>query len=174
MLCKKSRTIVNQAGQAIGRQKQNRIETEQLSVRIPAGVDNGSRIRVQGKGEGTGAKGDLYLRVKVKPHPIFKRNGDDIQLEVPVTVYEAALGQKIEIPTLDGSATVAIPSGVQSGTKLRLKGVPNLKTKLRGDQYVEVKIVMPDNLTAEDKKKFEELACSHPYNPRAKFVRYMT
>jgi curved DNA-binding protein len=160
---------------SIGRHKQNRIETEQLSVRIPAGVDNGSRIRVQGKGEGTGTKGDLYLRVKVKPHPIFKRNGDDIQLEVPVTVYEAALGQKIEIPTVDGTAAVAIPSGVQSGTKLRLKGkgVPNLKTKVRGDQYVEVKIVMPDNLTAEDKKKFEELASSHPYNPRAKFARYM-
>jgi DnaJ-class molecular chaperone len=160
---------------SISRQKQEGVETEKLSVRIPAGVDNGSRIRVQGKGEGGGAKGDLYLRVKVKPHPIYNRKGDDIYLEVPVTVYEAALGKKIEIPTIDGTAEMTIPPGVQSGTRLRLKGkgVTNLKTKVRGDQYIEIKIAMPDKISEDDRKKFEELEKSHPYNPRAKLSRYM-
>ena len=160
---------------SISRQKQDGVETEKLSVRIPAGVDNGSRIRVQGKGEGGGAKGDLYLRVKVKPHPIYSRKGDDIYLEVPVTVYEAALGRKIEIPTIDGTAEMTIPPGVQSGTRLRLKGkgVTNLKTKARGDQYIEIKIAMPDKIGEDDRKRFEELEKSHPYNPRAKLSRYM-
>lgn len=158
---------------SISRQKQEGVETEKLSVRIPAGVDNGSRIRVQGKGEG--AKGDLYLRVKVKPHPIYSRKGDDIYLEVPVTVYEAALGKKIEIPTIDGTAEMTIPPGVQSGTRLRLKGkgVTNLKTKVRGDQYIEIKIAMPDKIDEDDRKKYEEIERSHPYNPRAKLSRYM-
>ncbi len=160
---------------SISRQKQDGVETEKLSVRIPAGVDNGSRIRVQGKGEGGGAKGDLYLRVKVKPHPVYSRKGDDIYLEVPVTVYEAALGRKIEIPTIDGTAEMTIPPGVQSGTRLRLKGkgVTNLKTKARGDQYIEIKIAMPDKIGEDDRKRFEELENSHPYNPRAKLSRYM-
>lgn len=160
---------------SISRQKQEGVETEKLSVRIPAGVDNGSRIRVQGKGEGGGAKGDLYLRVKVKPHPVYTRKGDDIYLEVPVTVYEAALGKKIEIPTIDGTAEMTIPPGVQSGTRLRLKGkgVTNLKTKVRGDQYIEIRIAMPDKISEEDRKKYEELEKSHPYNPRAKLGRYM-
>ncbi|KAB2834533.1 MAG: molecular chaperone DnaJ, partial [Candidatus Dadabacteria bacterium] len=136
----------------------------------------GSRIRVQGKGEARGStKGALYLRVKVKPHPIFTRKGDDIYLEVPVTVYEAALGNKIEVPTIDGTAEMTIPPGVQSGSKLRLKGkgATNLKTKVRGDQYIEIKIAMPDKITDEDRKKFEEIGKSHPYNPRVKFARYM-
>lgn len=160
---------------SISRQKQEGVETEKLSVRIPAGVDNGSRIRVQGKGEGGGAKGDLYLRVKVKPHPIYSRKGDDISLEVPVTVYEAALGKKIEIPTIDGTAEMTIPPGVQSGTRLRLKGkgVTNLKTKVRGDQYIEIRIAMPDKISEDDRKMFEDLEESHPYNPRAKLSRYM-
>jgi molecular chaperone DnaJ len=113
--------------------------------------------------------------VKVKPHPIFSRKGDDIYLEVPVTVYEAALGKKIEVPTIDGTAEMAIPPGVQSGTKLRLKGkgVTNLKTKVRGDQYIEIRIAMPDEISEEDRKRFEDLERSHPYNPRVKFGRYM-
>lgn len=161
---------------SISRQKHEGVETEKLSVRIPAGVDNGSRIRVQGKGEAHGStKGDLYLRVKVKPHPIFTRKGDDIYLEVPVTVYEAAIGNKIEVPTIDGTAEMTIPPGVQSGSKLRLKGkgVTNLKTKVRGDQYIEIKIAMPDKITEKDKKIYEDLGKSHPYNPRVKFARYM-
>ncbi len=161
---------------SISRQKHDKIETEMLSVKIPAGVNNGSRVRIHGKGEGGGeAKGDLYLRIKVKPHPIFKRKGDDIHLELPVTFYEAALGKKIEIPTIDGTAELTVPEGVQTGTRLRLKGkgVPNLKTKARGDQYIEIKIVMPEKISEDDRKRFEELSKSHPYYPRSKYSRYM-
>jgi len=161
----------------ISRQKLNNVNTEKLSVKIPPGVSTGSRIRVQGKGEssGRGDQGDLFLRIKVKPHPIFKRRGDDIHLELPITFYEAALGKQVDIPTIDGTANLSIPSGVQSGAKLRLKGkgVPNIKSKKRGDQYVVVKVVMPDNIKDSDKKIFEELAESNPYDPRTKFSKYM-
>lgn len=162
---------------SISRQKLNNVITEKLSVKIPAGVATGSKIRVQGKGEsgGKGDKGDLYLRIKVKPHPIFKRKQDDIYLELPITYYEAALGKQVDVPTIDGTAKVSIPSGVQNGTKLRLKGkgVQNVKTKARGNQYVEIKIVMPDNIKESDKELFEKLAESNPYDPRTKFSRYM-
>ena len=105
----------------------------------------------------------------------FRRKGDDIYLEVPVSIYESALGKKIDVPTIDGSAEMTLPSGVQNGAKLRLKGkgVTNLKTKARGDQYVEIKLVMPDKITDDEKKKFEELEKDRPYNPRTKFERYM-
>lgn len=162
---------------SISRQKLNNVITEKLSVKIPPGVATGSKIRVQGKGEsgGRGDKGDLYLRIKVKPHPMFKRKQDDIYLELPITYYEAALGKQVDVPTIDGTAKVSIPSGVQNGTKLRLKGkgVQNVKTKVRGNQYVEIKIVMPDNIKESDKEIFEKLAESSPYDPRTKFSRYM-
>lgn len=161
----------------INRQKLNNVDTEKLSVKIPPGVSTGSRIRVQGKGESgsRGNQGDLYLRIVVKPHTLFKRRQDDIYLEVPITFYEAALGKQVDVPTIDGTAKVSIPPGVQNGTKLRLKGkgVQNIKTKERGDQYVEVKIVMPDNIKESDKKIFEDLAENIPYDPREKFNRYM-
>jgi len=161
----------------ISRQKLNNVNSEKLSVKIPPGVATGSKIRIKGKGEsgGRGNKGDLYLRIKVKPHPILKRKLDDIYLELPVTFYEAALGKQVDVPTIDGAAKLSIPPGVQNGTKLRLKGkgVQNIRTKARGDQYVVVKIVMPDNIKEGDKKIFEELAESNPYDPRTKFSKYM-
>lgn len=162
---------------SISRQREGgAADMEQLTVKIPAGVDNGSRIRIKGKGEASGGgQGDLYLRIKVRPHPIFRRKGDDIYLEVPVSIYESALGKKIDVPTIDGPAEMTLPSGVQNGAKLRLKGkgVTNLKTKARGDQYIEIKLVMPDKITEDEKKKFEELEKDRPYNPRTKFERYM-
>lgn len=154
---------------------EGKILTETISVRIPPGVDDGSRIRVPGKGEvGRGHSGDLFLRVKVRPHPIFKRKQDDIYIELPVTFYEAALGAQINVPTIDGSATVTIPPGVQNGTKLRLKGkgVPNIRSGERGDEYVVVKIVMPERINENVKKTFEELARTAPYNPRTHLERY--
>jgi DnaJ-class molecular chaperone len=161
----------------ISRQKLNNVSTEKLSVKIPPGVATGSRIRVQGKGESgsRGDQGDLYLRIVVQAHPLFKRRQDDIYLELPVTVYEAALGKQVDVPTIDGTAKLSVPPGVQNGTKLRLKGkgVQNIKTKERGDQYVEVKIVMPDNIKDSDKKFFEELAENIPYDPREKLNRYL-
>ncbi len=154
-----------------------KVVTETISVKVPPGVDDGSRIRIPGKGE-TGARGntgDLYLRVKVRPHPIFKRDRFDINLEVPITFYEAVLGAQINVPTIDGTAKVTIPSGIQNGTKLRLKGkgVQNLKNKERGDQYVIVRIAMPEQPSENVRKNFEELAKSNPYNPRINLEKYM-
>lgn len=151
--------------------------TETISVKIPSGVDNGSKIRVAGKGEpgrNSGSRGDLYLRVKVAPHPIFKRNKNDIFLDLPVTIFEAALGAEVSVPTVDSTATLKIPAGVQNGTKMRLKGkgVLNPKTRERGDQYINIVVSMPDMMTQTDKKKFEELSESIKYNPRINIERY--
>ncbi len=123
--------------------------TETIDVRIPPGVANGGRVRVPGKGNsGTmGAQaGDLYLRVVVRPHEFFERRGNDLYTKVPVTVPEASLGAKIEVPTIDGRSLVRIPPGTNSGRTLRLKekGVPHGKSGARGDQYVEIQIVVPE------------------------------
>jgi molecular chaperone DnaJ len=122
--------------------------TETIDVRIPAGVANGGRVRVPGKGNsGTmgASAGDLYLRVVVRPHPFFERRGNDLYIQVPVTVAEATLGAKIEVPTMDGRALVRIPPGTNSGKTLRLrdKGVPNVRDGARGDQYVQIQVVVP-------------------------------
>ncbi|HJZ65139.1 MAG TPA: molecular chaperone DnaJ [Candidatus Acidoferrum sp.] len=121
---------------------------ETIDVRIPAGVANGGRVRVPGKGNaGTmGAPaGDLYLAVEVKPHPFFERRANDLYTKIPVTVSEATLGAKIEVPTIDGRSLVRIPPGTNSGKTLRLKekGVPSARTGARGDQYVEIQVVVP-------------------------------
>ncbi|MDP2736092.1 MAG: DnaJ C-terminal domain-containing protein, partial [bacterium] len=126
-----------------------RPESESLEVRIPPGVSDGSRVRVPGKGNVGrygGPTGDLYIITKVAPHPFFERRGEDIYTTVPVTVTEAALGAKIEVPTIEQSrALLKIPPGTASGQKFRLreKGIPSLKTGKRGDQYVEVQIQVP-------------------------------
>src|SRR5437660_3569514 len=122
--------------------------TETIEVRIPAGVANGGRVRVPGKGNaGTmgAATGDLYLRVVARAHPFFERRGDDLYTKVPVTVSEATLGAKIEVPTIDGRSLVKIPPGTNSGSTLRLrdKGVPSARNGARGDQYVEVQVIVP-------------------------------
>ncbi|HYW99105.1 MAG TPA: molecular chaperone DnaJ, partial [Candidatus Elarobacter sp.] len=132
----KLRTVCKTCG---GEGRVRRSET--IDVRIPAGVANGGRVRVPGKGNsGTmGAPpGDLYLRVVVKPHEFFERRGDDLYTKIPVTVSEATLGAKIEVPTIDGRALVRIPPGTNSGKTLRLKekGVPSARNGARGDQYV--------------------------------------
>jgi molecular chaperone DnaJ len=128
--------------------------TETIDVRIPAGVASGGRVRVPGKGNaGTmGAPaGDLYLLVEVRPHPFFERRGDDLYSKVPVTVSEATLGAKVEVPTIDGRSLVKVPPGTNSGTTLRLreKGVPSARNGARGDQYVEIQIVVPDRADVE-------------------------
>ncbi len=151
-------------------------KSEKLSVKIPPGVDTGSKIRVQGKGEQVGNKrGDLILKVKVLPHKIFKREKNNIVIDLPVTFYEAALGTKVDVPTLEGNAKMVIPPGVQSGTKLRLKnkGVKNLKTGKNGDQYVIIKIVMPDKLDEKVLERLEEIKSSNPYNPRKDLEKYI-
>lgn len=142
-----------------------------LTVRIPPGVRDGQRIRVKGKGQRGGRgrpNGDLYLVCTVQPHAYFLRDGDDIYLTAPITITEAALGAKIDLPTLDGTRTVTIPPGTPSGTKLRLAGlgVQSAGAARRGDQYVVIKIVPPAKLTGEQKRLLTELDATIADNPR--------
>lgn len=145
---------------------------EKLTVKIPAGVDNGSKVRIAEKGQpgfGGGRSGDLYLCIHVAPHPSFWREDADLYTEIPVTIYDAILGASVEVPTLSGSARMKIPAGTSSGQKFRIsgKGAPQLGKKgKRGDQYVIVKIVPPRHLTSDGVKAFEEMARQYPYEPR--------
>jgi len=145
---------------------------ETVEVRIPPGVQTGTRLRVAGKGNaGTlGAPpGDLYITVRVEPHPFFERQGDDIHIRVPVTVSEAGLGAKIEVPTIDGRALLKIPPGTQSGQKFRMRerGVFNARKNLRGDQIVEVVVQPPKVRDERTKEILRELAQLNPEDPRA-------
>ena len=147
-------------------------QNETVEVRIPPGARTGSRLRVAGKGNaGThgAAAGDLYITVRVEPHPFFERDGDDIHIKVPVSVFEAGLGAKIEVPTVDGRALLKIPQGTQSGQKFRLreKGVFNARTSQRGDQIVEVYIQAPDVHDERTRELLRELGRLHPEDPRA-------
>jgi molecular chaperone DnaJ len=144
---------------------------ETFEVRIPAGADNGSRVRVPGKGNAGlngGPPGDLYIVTEVEPHPLFERKGDNIYVKVPVTVTEAALGAKVEIPTLDGPSTIKIPPGTQSGQRLRLrdKGAPSLRGNVRGDLFAEVQVVVPKVADERTKEILRELAHLNPDDPR--------
>lgn len=146
---------------------------ETLTVRIPAGVDMGSCVRVPGKGHAGrlgGPNGDLYIITNVGEHPYFKRQGDNIYCAVPITVPEAALGAKIEVPTVDGKALLRIPPGTQSGQRFRLRerGAPSLRAGgVRGDQFVEVKITLPKVISEETKELLGRYARYNPENPRS-------
>lgn len=140
--------------------------TEKLDVKIPAGVSNGQKIRLKGKaqpGSGGGAPGDRLIIVSISPHRFFRRVDDDIYLDVPLSITEATLGTKIEVPSLTGIATVTIPAGTPSGTRLRLrgKGVAG-----RGDQYVVVHIVPPKSMTDEQRECMQRLRNLGDVNPR--------
>ena len=145
--------------------------TETIDVRIPPGLANGARLRVPGKGNsGTmGAPpGDLYLQVMVRSHPFFERRGSDLYTKVPVTVSEATLGAKIEVPTIDGRSLVKIPPGTNSGSTLRLreKGMPSARNGTRGDQYVEVQVVVPKRTDERVRNLMKELEKIEPEDPR--------
>jgi molecular chaperone DnaJ len=148
------------------------LRTETVEVRIPPGAQNGSRLRVAGKGNaGTMGMppGDLYITLRVEPHPVFQRDGDNIEIHVPVTVTEAGLGAKIEVPTIDGRALLKIPPGTQNGQKFRLreKGVLNSRKGTHGDQIVEVSLVAPKVQDERTKEILRELSQLHPEDPRA-------
>jgi molecular chaperone DnaJ len=151
--------------------------TEPLEVRIKAGTRDGQRIRIAGKGNaGThgGIPGDLYVIIRAADHAVFHRDGDDIRITVPVTATEAALGAKIEVPTIDGRALLKVPPGTQSGQKLRLreKGVPSAtKEGVRGDEIVEVKVTVPMPRDEKTKELLRELAKLNPEDPRAELFK---
>ncbi|MGI8772737.1 MAG: DnaJ C-terminal domain-containing protein [Acidobacteriaceae bacterium] len=146
--------------------------TENIEFRIKPGTRDGQRIRLAGKGNAGvngGPAGDLYLIIKAGPHPVFTRSGDDIQIDVPVTVAEAALGAKIEVPTIDGRAQLRIPPGTQSGQKLRMreKGVPSAAREgQRGDEIVTVEIMVPHLKDERSKEILREFAKLNAEDPR--------
>ncbi len=138
------------------------VSTETLKVKIPPGADTGTRIKLKGMGAPGGQggpNGNMYIELTVRPHPVFKREGNDIYVEAPVTVGEAILGGKIKVPTLGGNVTMTLPPGTDSGKKFKLKnkGVPNLRTGIKGNEFVVIKIVVPKTTTANTKEALKEV-----------------
>ncbi len=138
-------------------------KTKTLVVKVPSGVDNGNQLRLAGKGNAGrngGPNGDLYIEFSVDTHPFYIRDNDDIHLEVPLTLSEAILGCKKEIPTLYGNVTVNIPAGTSNGDKQRLrgKGIDNKSSRHKGDMYIIMKVIIPQRLSQDQKKLIEELA----------------
>ncbi len=137
-------------------------ENKDIEVKVPAGVDTGVRLRLSGKGDAGsngGSNGDLYLEFNVKDHSIYERDGNDIYLELPITITEAVLGCKKEVPTLYGNVKLTIPEGTNTGDKHRLKGkgVEDLHSGSKGNMYVVINVVIPEKIDKKQKKLFEEL-----------------
>jgi molecular chaperone DnaJ len=138
-----------------------------LTVKIPAGIATGQRLRLSGEGEAGaagGPSGDLYVVIHVQEHPFFQREGNDLFCEIPLTYPKLALGGEIRIPTLDGEDTFKVPEGTQSGTTFRLRGrgMPDVTGRGRGDLLITVKVVTPKKLSREQKKLLEQLAATLP------------
>jgi curved DNA-binding protein len=152
-----------------------RISPQRLTVKVPPGVRDGGKIRLPGKGGAApnGVAGDLHLEITVRPHPIFRREGNDVHLDLPVTVREAALGAKIEIPTLEGRATVTVPAGSQGGSKLRLrgKGIPKYRKRPAGDLIATLRIAIPTTLDDDAQAALEALAACDDPELRARLFR---
>ena len=145
--------------------------SEAVQVRIPAGIGDGERVRVPAKGNAglrCGQPGDLYITVQVSPHPLYRREGDDLFITVPIAVHEAALGARIEIPTPDGGAKVRVPPGTQSGQRFRLRerGAPGVRDGRRGDLVIEVKLVLPRLLDERSKELLREFGRINGENVR--------
>src|ERR1044072_2687711 len=142
-----------------------------IEVNIPPGVRDGSTIRVPGQG-GAGSNGsepgDLYLHIRLRPHPVFTVEGDDLETELPIARWEAVLGAKVEAPTIDGKVELTIPAGAKSGQRLRLRGQGlNKSNDGRGDEYVRLKIVVPQDVSAEERRLYEELKRVSRFQPRS-------
>lgn len=138
-------------------------KTIHKTIPIPAGVDNGTQIRLSGEGQpgiNGGPRGNLYIEIKVKPHKFFRRRSDDVLLDLNINIAQAALGAEIKVPTLDGDEKLSIPAGTQPGKvfKLRHKGIPHLRGSGKGDQLVIINIDIPSRLSSEQRKLFEQLA----------------
>jgi curved DNA-binding protein len=145
-----------------GTQRTFEKDGRRLEVRVPAGVDTGSRIRLSGEGgsgAAGGAAGDLYLRVKVAPDPQFERDGEDLRVTVPVDLYTAVLGGQARVPTLSGPVMLTIPEGTQNGRVFRLrgKGMPHFGTDEHGDLYARVEVQVPASISPRERELFEEL-----------------
>ena len=164
-----TRTITLQ-GHEIDPQGQIRPTVQNIQVKIPPGVTDGTRIRLSGKGGegmGGGTPGDLYLRVNIEPHLRFRVEGHDLVVDVPLAPWEAALGSTVEVPVMDGTVNLKIPAGSQSGQKLRLrgKGLPK-KDSQKGDLFVRLKIAIPKDLSKREEELFSEMAKVSTFDPR--------
>lgn len=142
-----------------------------ITVKIPAGVAPGSVIRLAGQGHGGtggGGPGDLLLTVRLEPHPRYRVEGDDLVVSLPIAPWEAALGAKVDVPTLDGEVTLSIPAGTQSGQRMRIRGrgLPTRQSGARGDLFVEARIVVPGSLSNEERALYERLRDESPFRPR--------
>ncbi len=145
--------------------RDGRIET--IEVKIPAGVKDGSRVRIRGRGQHVnGRYGDLYIITRVQPHPYFRREDMDIYLDVPISMYEAVLGTKIEVPTLDGPVQLTLPPGTSSHTKLRIKDRGIHRGDKKGDQYCVIRIVTPKEVDSRDRELIAEMQRKYPLDPR--------
>jgi DnaJ-class molecular chaperone len=141
---------------------------ETIKVKIPAGIEDGKKIRLRGQGEpgeGGGPAGDILLTIHVSPHPHFRRVGNRLEVRVPVTLGEAAQGAKVDVPTPQGTITLTVPPNTSSGKKLRIRG-HGIKTDPPGDLFAEIQIVLPGNLSADDQKTLAEISGRYPQNPR--------
>lgn len=151
--------------------------TKNIEIKIPAGIDNGETVSVRGRGEAGsrgGPNGDLLITVQITPHKLFRREGTDVYLDVPITFVQAALGCEMDIPTLDGSVKHKIPEGSQNGDQFRFrgKGIPNIRTGVRGDQFVKITVEVPKNLTSKQREilqSFAEESNEKNYNKGRKF-----
>src|SRR3989442_11589141 len=156
-----------------GTERTVQLDGRGFTARIPRGATDGQRLKLRGKGGpgmNGGPPGDLYLQIHLEPHPLFRVNGHDLDLEVPVTPWEAALGAQVEVPTMEGRVTMKVPPGSKAGQKLRLagKGLPKPGGG-SGDLYAVLAIDLPRTLTEQEKKLFEELRKTSKFNPRARF-----
>ncbi|MBZ4644701.1 MAG: molecular chaperone DnaJ [Petroclostridium sp.] len=156
-------------------------KSRKIKVNIPAGIDDGQTISLRGEGDPGvkgGPSGDLYISIKVRPHPLFQRQGTDVICEIPITFVQAALGAELEVPTLDGKVKYSIPEATQSGTIFRLKGkgIPHIRGYGRGDQYVKVLVEVPKNLSEKQKellRQFAELESEDTHEQRKGFFEKM-
>lgn len=144
---------------------------KRLKVKIPAGISNTEKLRFKnqgGPGTGKGKAGDAYIEILIKPSEVFKINGSNLEIEIPLGLDEAINGAKIKVPTIEGTVNVTIPPGVNSGARLRIKGkgIPSGKDKIRGDQIVIVKLVLPDHVDDELREFIKTWSKKHSYNPR--------
>ena len=160
---------------ARGTERQIQLDGQALTARIPKGATDGQRLRLRGKG-GAGANGgpagDLYLAIVLEPHALYRVRGHDLEIEVPITPWEAALGAEIEVPTLEGAVRMKVPAGAKSGQKLRLagKGLPR-PSGGAGDLYAMLNIVVPPAASEREKKLYEELRTASKFDPRSRLKR---
>lgn len=162
---------ISLSGQTIDEHGRVQVKERTLNVKIPKGIKAGQSIRLQKQGNpgfGGGENGDLYLEVQFNPHPLYQVDGKDVTIELPITPWEAALGEKVKVPTPAGTVDLKLPESANSGSKMRLKG-RGLPAKEPGDFYVKLKIVLPKNLSEEEKSLYKSLKeKANNFNPRAK------